>query len=170
MDFEKLVGQMDLNAGRIGALVEGVSEEQARWKPAPEVWSILEVMHHLWDEEREDFRVRLNLILHAAGQEWPPINPQGWVTERHYNEGRLAAALEGYLAERAASLDWLRNLKEPDWEVAVPTPWNFDIKAGDMMASWAAHDLLHMRQLVELQRAYNVSLSKSYDTQYAGDW
>jgi len=170
MDFEKLVEQMALNAGRIGDLVEGVSGEQARWKPAPEVWSILEVMHHLWDEEREDFRVRLNLIQHAAGQEWPPINPQGWVTERRYNEGSLSKALEGYLAEREASLDWLRNLKAPDWEVAVPTPWGIDIKAGDMMASWAAHDLLHMRQLVELQRAYNVSLSEPYDTQYAGDW
>ena len=170
MDFEKLVEQMELNARRIEALLEGVSEEQARWKPAPETWSILEVMHHLWDEEREDFRVRLNLILHATGPEWPPINPQGWVTERHYNDGRLAAALEGYLAERAASLDWLRNLKAADWEVSVLAPWGREITAGEMMASWAAHDLLHMRQLVELHRAYNVSLSEPYDTQYAGDW
>ena len=77
MDFEKLVEQMALNAGRIGALVEGVSEEQARWKPAPEVWSILEVMHHLWDEEREDFRVRLNLILHARGARVAADQPAG---------------------------------------------------------------------------------------------
>lgn len=170
MDFEKLVEQMELNAGRIRALVEGVAEEQARWKPDPETWSILEVMRHLLDEEREDFRVRLNLILHAPEQEWPPIHPGAWVTERHYNEGSLPAALEGYLSERAASLDWLRNLKAHDWEAGAASPWGGTIRAGDMMAAWAAHDLLHMRQLVELQRAYNVSLSEPYDNQYAGEW
>lgn len=170
MDFEKLMEQMALNARRIAALVEGVGAEQAHWKPTPETWSIVEVMHHLWDEEREDFRVRLNLILRAPEQAWPPIDTQGWVTERRYNEGSLSKALEGYQAERAASLDWLRGLKAPDWEATAIAPWGRQITAGEMMAAWAAHDLLHMRQLVELHRAHNVRLSEPYDTQYAGDW
>jgi hypothetical protein len=170
MDEHRLIEQMAFNAGRIAALVEGVKDEQARWKPTPENWSILEVMRHLWDEEREDFRVRLNLILHAPDQPWPPINPGGWVTERAYNSGKLAEALQGYLDEREASLAWLRGLRQSDWKAGVPAPWGGEIKAGDMLAAWAAHDLLHMRQLVELQRAFNVSLSAPYDSQYAGEW
>jgi hypothetical protein len=36
-------------------MLRGVTEAQARWKPAPEEWSILEVINYLCDEEREDF-------------------------------------------------------------------------------------------------------------------
>jgi hypothetical protein len=170
MDVNRLFLQMRLNAGRIRSLVDGVSDEQACWKPTPQTWSILEVLGHLWDEEREDFRVRLDLILHDPKKPWPPINPGGWVTERNYNAGNLEDSLRGYLSEREKSMGWLCQLPLPDWEAEVQAPWGGVIKAGDMLAAWAAHDLLHMRQLVELQRAYNVSLSAPYDSQYAGEW
>jgi hypothetical protein len=44
------------------------------------------------------------------------------------------------------------------------------MSAGDLLASWVAHDVLHMRQLVELQRAYVVHLAEPYNTEYAGPW
>lgn len=169
MQVEALIEQMEANAGRIRGLVQGVGPEQAAWKPDPQSWSILEVVNHLYDEEREDFRVRLDIILHEPGRPWPPIDPQDWVTARGYNQRELGASLQGYLSEREASLKWLRELAAPDWEASVPTPWG-SITAGDMFAAWAAHDLLHMRQLVELQRAFNLSLSAPYSSQYAGDW
>jgi hypothetical protein len=44
------------------------------------------------------------------------------------------------------------------------------MRAGDMLAAWVAHDLLHMRQLVELHRTYTVTQLAPYDTRYAGEW
>jgi hypothetical protein len=44
------------------------------------------------------------------------------------------------------------------------------ISAGDLAASWAAHDLLHIRQLVELRRARLLALTAPHRTEYAGDW
>ena len=44
------------------------------------------------------------------------------------------------------------------------------MKAGEMFSSWAAHDNLHMRQLVELKRHRLINLVKPYDVGYAGDW
>jgi hypothetical protein len=107
MDFERLLQQMALNATRIEHLVTGVSPEQARWKPAPDSWSILEVINHLVDEEREDFRTRLRLLLFEPGAEWPRIDPVGWVTARAYNGRELEPSLQNYLAERRDSLAWL---------------------------------------------------------------
>jgi hypothetical protein len=170
MDVSHLIEHMQFNSRRIAALVTGVSNAQARWKPDPETWSILEVLCHLWDEEREDFRVRLNLLLQRSEQPWPPIHPGGWVTERGYNAVNPETALQGYLHEREESIAWLHSLSAPDWEASLPAPWGGVMKSGDMLAAWAAHDLLHMRQLVELQRAYNVSLSTPYDNRYAGEW
>jgi hypothetical protein len=169
MNFDLLFTRMTDNAKRIENLVEGISVEQARWKPDPETWSILEVVNHLYDEERADFRVRLDIILHHPGHPAPPIDPQGWVTERQYNERDLKESLENFLSEREKSLDWLKGLSAPDWKAVYEAPFG-QIKAGDMFAAWTAHDLLHMRQLVELHWAYNLSLVEPYQVDYAGSW
>jgi hypothetical protein len=160
---------MRANARRISALVEGVSAEQAGWKPDPESWSIREVLCHLYDEEREDFRVRLELILYHSGSEWPPIDPRGWVSARAYNQRDLADTLQGFNAEREKSLAWLRGLANSDWELSESAPWG-TVRAGDMLASWAGHDLLHMRQLVELLHASSLQQSGPYSSDYAGEW
>lgn len=169
MDWERLVQQMAHNGERIRLLVQGVSDGQARWKPDAASWSILEVVNHLYDEEREDFRVRLDIMLHRPDESWPGIDPQGWVKARAYNERALAPSLGNFLNERQASLAWLRGLSSPDWEAEYEAPFG-PMKAGDMFAAWMTHDQLHLRQLVELHRAYTVAMVTPYQVDYAGSW
>lgn len=154
----------------IRALVVSVDAEQGRWKPAPEQWSILEVINHLADEEVEDFRRRLDLLLHHAGAGWPPLDPQGWVTERGYNQRDPAESLERFLSERQRSLEWLRALKTPDWARSYTHPAMGRISAGGLLAAWAAHDLLHIRQLARLRFEHLAAQAESRALEYAGDW
>lgn len=77
MNLDHLTAQMANQAETIRSLTEGVSDEQARWKPDAESWSILEVVNHLYEEERDDFRTHLGCILHHPDQPWPNINPDG---------------------------------------------------------------------------------------------
>ncbi len=79
MEIQSYSAQMASNAASIASLSRWVSDEQARWKPDSQSWSILEVINHLYDEERQDFRLRLEYILFRPGQPWEPIDPQGWV-------------------------------------------------------------------------------------------
>ena len=169
MEPKILIEQLEINSMRIQAMVEGVSDEQAHWKPDAASWSILEVVNHLYDEERQDFRVRLDIILHRPGEAWPPIDPQGWVTERQYNQRNFEQSIENFLSERRDSLKWLKDLRGEDFTTSVPTPWG-SITAGDMFASWVTHDSLHMRQLVELIHAWIVRISEPYSGDYAGEW
>jgi hypothetical protein len=169
MNLDYLTSQMADNAERIRALVQGVSDEQARWKPSPDSWSILEVVNHLYDEEREDFRVRLDYILHRPGQPWPGIDPEGWVTERQYNQREVGESVNRFLDARQESLVWLRGLESPNWETVCDAPFG-RVTAGDLFASWVAHDLLHMRQLVELHWFYTVNLLGQRKVDYAGTW
>ena len=153
----------------IAALVRGVDDATARWKPAPAAWSILEVINHLADEECDDFRRRVDLTLHDPSADWPPIDPVGWVTSRGYAQRELAASLARFQAERAHSLAWLATLTAPNWEQAHVHPVLGTLRAGEIMASWLAHDLLHLRQLVELHYLAHQSQSP-YPVAYAGDW
>jgi DinB superfamily len=169
MELELLTHQMNLHAGAVHSLTLGITMQQARWKPDAQAWSILEVINHLYDEERLDFRVRVDYILHHPDQPWPPINPQGWVTERGYNQRELAVSVDDFLKERQKSLAWLKGLESPDWKVSVKVSFG-QFSAGDILAAWVAHDLLHLRQLVELHWAYTLRLVEPFKVDYAGEW
>lgn len=169
MDYNYCLKQLAGDMLRIRLLAQGVDDDQARWRPDADSWSILEVICHLLDEERKDFRVRLDITLHKPDETWPGIDPAGWVTEHNYNEQVLAASLQAFQEEREASLAWLKRLEAPDWEASYEAPWG-TMRAGDLLASWVAHDLLHMRQLVELHWAYNEQKVLPYSTRYAGEW
>lgn len=167
MDVQSVVSQMQSQAQAIRALVAGCSEQQARWKPDANSWSVLEVVNHLLDEEREDFRARIDMVLQE--RTWCRINPGGWVAERGYNQRELASSLQEFLAAREESLKWLLGLGEVDWAKEFQAPFG-KIRAGDFLASWVAHDVLHLRQLVELRWAYLAQVVEPYAVEYAGDW
>ena len=170
MDATALIQHLENNADVIRTFIHGTSQEQAIWRHAPESWSILEVMVHLLDEEREDFRVRLDHTLHKPGTDWPPINPAGWVSERAYAERDLEESLQAFLAEREKSVAWLRSLTSPSWESKHVHPKFGSMDAGTLMASWVAHDYLHLRQLLRLRFEHVKHLAGSYSVAYAGDW
>lgn len=169
MRFELLRQELSNGAQVFPALLAGVTPDEARLKPDPVTWSILEVVCHLYDEEREDFRQRLDIMLHRPAEPWPPIHPGAWVIERAYNERDFAQMLDQWRAERARSLAWLEALAAPDWEREVTWPFG-SLRPGDMLAAWVAHDNLHQRQLVELRRMRLAKLAEPYDVGYAGDW
>jgi hypothetical protein len=169
MDHIAIAGQLARNAETIRSIVSGLSDEQARWKPTPKDWSILEVINHLYDEEREDFRTRVDYTLHRPGEDPPGIDPEGWVTARAYNQRDLAESLQNFLHERQQSIAWLQGLVAPDWEKSYKRP-QFEISAGSLLASWLAHDFLHLRQLTELQYAWVKQQTAPFSVEYAGPW
>ncbi len=163
--FQELANSTEI----IRSLLTGISQEEAQVKPTPEAWSILEVTCHLYDEEREDFREHLDFILHRQNEEWYVIHPKEWVTERKYNEQNFAEMQEKFFAERAKSLDWLKGLAKKGWETTYTSEYG-SVSAGEMFSCWVAHDNLHIRQLVELRRAYIERITQPYPIVYAGDW
>ena len=48
MNLEYFTTRLSKNMDTIQSLVQGVAEEQSRWKPMSEEWSILEVINHLF--------------------------------------------------------------------------------------------------------------------------
>lgn len=169
MKFETLYQELRQSAEMIRALLSGITQEEACLKPDADSWSVLEVTCHLYDEEREDFRDHLDLILHRQNEEWQAIDPQGWVTQRKYNEQDFSEMQQKFFAEREKSLEWLQGLSSSNWETTYTSQFG-SMKAGDMLASWIAHDNLHIRQLVELRRMRIEDITKPYEIGYAGDW
>ena len=167
MEHKEIIKGLANNEELIRGLVCGVAEKQARWRPEPEKWSILEVINHLNDEERDDFRKRLDLTLHQPDVAWPPNDPQAWVKERKYNERDFKDSLEKLLSERRKSIVWLQGLQSPQWQSAYEHPVFGKISAGDILCAWLAHDYFHARQISNLLLEYTRLLSEPFSIRYA---
>ena len=169
MKFSEYYQEMVNSTEIIRALTANVSQAEAQIRPTTEDWSILEVMCHLRDEEREDFREHLDFILHPKNREWLKIDPQGWIISRKYNQQNFEEIRGSFFEERRKSLDWLIDLVDVDWDTTCDSEFG-PFSAGEMFACWIAHDNLHIRQLVELQRARIERVTQTHNILYAGDW
>jgi hypothetical protein len=170
ISLQYIVIRLAANAEVFRDQLAGVPPEQAQWKPSPDKWSLLEVINHLADEEREDFRKRLDLTINSPEQPWPPIDPPRWVVERDYNSRELVASMEDFSSERLRSIQWLSSLSNVNWAAEHVHPQFGIFKAGDLMGSWMAHDLIHIRQINRLHYQYLTAQLGSYSATYAGTW
>ena len=170
MNYDHIFEKLESNASTFKSLLEGISEEQAQWKPSPEKWSLLEIVNHLYDEEREDFRQRIKNIFEDPKKEWAPIAPAEWVTEREYSKRDMKASLNNFLDERKKSIEWLKSLNSPNWKASHTHPKLGEMSAEKLLANWLAHDYLHIRQISFLQWSYLSYIAPSIKLDYAGNW
>jgi hypothetical protein len=163
IDLQECIRRLSVQAEAIAALVRAFPDEALAWSPGPDVWSPRDVAGHLLNEERGDFRRHLKEMF---GE---PAGPSGPVA---LEDGRQALA--EFMAERRASIAWLSALAAPDWAVSVELHFgsgeSLTFSAGDMLVSWVEHDVLHLRQMVELLHAWNGRQAAPYALRYAGDW
>ena len=172
MNTETQISALEANAPAIATLARAMPLERTHWRPTPVDWSVVEVINHLADEDAEDFRDLLDRILHRP-DEPPPADigaTAAWTVARAYNERDFDESLTRFLTERRQSLAWLRSLAAPDWSRTAVNSGGRTLAAGDVLAAWAAHDLLHLRQLVEIQFAHRAADAAPFSVGYAGKW
>lgn len=170
MNHLVIIARLAENRAVFQALAAGVEEAQARWRPAPDKWSFLEVINHLHDEEREDFRRRIELTLADPQQSWPAIAPAQWVTQRGYQQRGWGESLAHFLNERERSIGWLKELTAPNWNATHHHPKLGAMSAEQLLANWLAHDFHHIRQLNALHYGYLAAEAQPLSLAYAGNW
>lgn len=171
MDTLTVIRRLSHSPGVVDALTRDVTEAQARWKPEPDRWSMVEVVAHLADEESRDFRTRLRHLLEHRDGPWPPIDPEAWVVDERYAERALVDEVRRFEEERARSVAWLEALVDADWSSSYEHRSEGTLRAADLLASWLAHDLIHIRQLNRLHRRYLESVTMpGARLGYAGRW
>lgn len=173
-DPAAIIARLEGTPAAITALVTPLSDTDVRWKPAPQHWSILEVCCHLLDEERDDFRARLRSTLEDPTRPWKPLGLTNVAEKRGYNLRDLRPTLDAFAAERTESLSWLRSLLSPlartDWSRTYQHTTFGPMPAPMLLASWTAHDALHLRQIAKRLHELAARDAGALGVKYAGDW
>ena len=169
MDHHFIINEFTKNKEVFKQLLSGIPKEEYLWRPSPEKWCLLEIVCHLYDEERDDFRTRVRLTLENPEQELPQFDTEEWVTSRNYLQQDYNLMLEKFLEERKQSIEWLKSLSSPDWKNTYNHPKFGAVSSGMFLSSWLAHDYLHFRQIVALKYNYLKFLTGE-SLEYAGRW
>jgi hypothetical protein len=170
MDIDPLVTSLESFPTMLRASVAGLADRQQRWKPESGAWSVLEIVCHVAAEEVDDFRPRVLGTLADPAAPWEPIDPEGVVSTREFNSQDLSEVLARFDSDRAESIKHLRLLDQPEWTNAYEHPTFGPICAGDVMVSWAAHDMLHLRQIAKRRFELLSQVCGGFSTEYAGQW
>jgi len=149
------------------SLLEDIPRKEYLWKPQPKKWCLLEIVAHLYDEEREDFRFRTRHTLEMPDAPAPPIDPEDWVTARKYIERNYDVMVHKLLEEREVSIQWLNGLDKPNWNNTYQHPQMGPISAKSFLSNWLAHDYRHIQQIINLKYEY-LKTHSGEDLRYAG--
>jgi hypothetical protein len=169
MTPENIIDLLEENQLAFKALLKNVSQGMIYWKPAADKWCLLEIICHLYDEEREDFRMRVQSVLEDPGRPLPKIDPLKWVSDHEYMKQEYLHKLLSFLTERQNSVEWLRSLEVPAWENTYQHPKLGPITAHLFLNNWLAHDYLHIRQINKNKYLFlKTHVATSLD--YAGNW
>lgn len=132
-------------------LMAEISEEDARWKPAGDRFSIAEVLAHLSHSEGHCYRARVDRFLSEELPEFEPDDAQMYL-ELYRNAD--AEEEVGHLEEqRERNLELLRGLPAGAGKRKAMHREAGVITLSEMLHEWALHDLGHIRQIAELVRA-----------------
>ena len=170
MDHQSIFQKLAANRLVFAGMLKGVLKDEYIWRPAENKWCLLEIACHLYDEEKEDFKSRVQHVLETPEQTLPPIDPEGWVTERKYMEQDYDQVVDNFLTEREGSVQWLKNLTNPNWKNAHNHPKFGPLSAEMFLANWLAHDYLHIRQILRLKYKFLKQKVGDIKLLYAGKW
>jgi len=169
MDTIYIINELNRNKSVFKNFLENLDDKLIHWKQSETKWSLLEIICHLCDEEKEDFRARVASTLEDPTKEFNPIDPVGWVTSRKYSEEIFEVKLNQFIAEREKSIEFLKNLNMPKWDNYYEHPKFGNMTAKMFFTNWLAHDYLHIRQIIKLKFDY-LSITTNEKLNYAGEW
>jgi hypothetical protein len=132
-------------------LMSEISDEDARWKPAPDRFSIAEVLAHLSHSEGHCYRARVDRFL---AEEMPELEPDD--AQMHlelYKNGDPDEDFGHFEDQRETNIEFLRGLPAAVGSRKAKHLAAGEITLAQMLHEWALHDLGHVRQIAELVRA-----------------
>ena len=132
-------------------LMRELDREDAKWKPAPDRFSVAEVLAHLSQSESQCYRLRLDRFL---SEEMPEFETEDAQMYLHlYRDADAEESFDQFEEQRESNMAYLRTLPQSAGERRAYHKAAGEITLQQMLHEWAMHDLGHIRQIAELVRA-----------------
>lgn len=145
------LGLLEATPAILRGLMAELSDADVRWKPAPDRFSVGEVLAHLSHTEGHCYRARVDRFLSEENPEFESDDAQHHL--ELYRNMDPEDAFDHFEEQRDTNIEALRELPPGAGERRAVHRKAGPITLAQMLNEWALHDLGHIRQIAELVRA-----------------
>jgi hypothetical protein len=139
-------------AKKLERLLKGVPASKLRKRPAPEKWSVAEILAHLADSEIvRGWRMRQ--ILGAPGTTIQAFDQNVWAISGHYEKRDPRKSLELFRVVREANLALLKSLRPEQWKHHGVHVERGEESIEHIVQMNAGHDINHTKQVERILAA-----------------
>ncbi len=132
----------------LDAQLWGMDEDDLRWRPSEDGWSLKEIAAHLRDCE-EHFLQALERITTEDDPRIPALDADALVLERDYRDVGIYETLEqlSEMRQRAVMILW-----QEDWEQTGTHQYRGPVSIAQLAREQSRHDLEHLWQARRLRQ------------------
>jgi uncharacterized damage-inducible protein DinB len=137
-------------------LVEALQQfpaEMWQFRPAPECWTIHEIIVHIADSEANSY-IRCRRFIAEPGTQVMAYDEAGWAKKLAYHAQSPEEALELFKWLRLKSYQLIQSLPEPVWLHTVYHPENGTMTLDDWLEVYERHIPEHMAQMQQIYQAW----------------
>ena len=131
---------------KLARLIKGVPTAKLRKRPAPDKWSIAEILAHLADVEIV-IGWRMRSLLGAPGTPVQAYDQDAWVIAGHYQKRDPRKSIELHRAVREANLALLKSLSSDQWKHYGQHAERGQESIEHIVRMVAGHDINHIHQI-----------------------
>jgi hypothetical protein len=131
---------------KLTRLIKGVSTAKLRKRPAPDKWSVAEILAHLADVEIV-IGWRMRSILGSPGTPVQAYDQNAWVTAGHYEKRDPRKSVELHRVVREANLALVKSLSPDQWKHYGQHAERGQESIEHIVRMVAGHDINHIRQI-----------------------
>ena len=132
--------------------ISTLSRREMLARPAPNKWSVQEVLAHLADVEEVGMRARVAAMIEQENPALLPIDQEARAAQFKYNTIDPRRSLARLERQRRANVKWLRTLRPAQLKRRGVHQQVGKITAEELITEWAFHDLGHLKQILEIKR------------------
>jgi DinB superfamily len=136
----------------IAAAVLGLPQNVLRYKPAPNKWSVLEILGHLADMEIV-LGYRMRQMLADTKPVIAPLDQDAWARNLNYLDSPLAELVAFYGIARHHNLRLLRSVKLADLSKSAYHPeMQREMTVAEIVERISVHGTNHLGQIEKLKK------------------
>lgn len=132
--------------------VSTFSPREMKKRPAPNKWSVQEVLAHLEDVEGAAMRDRVQAMIRQDRPTLRAFDQEARVKEMRYDLKDPRRTLEAFARKRRANVRWLKKIRLEQLKRRGVHELVGEISVQELLHEWAFHDLGHLKQILEIKR------------------
>ncbi|MBV9762514.1 MAG: DinB family protein [Acidobacteriaceae bacterium] len=158
-DIPELLERFRRGAELVAVAITGAAGPELDFKPAPDKWSVRQIVAHLADAESANV-VRLRQVISEDNPTLVSFNQNAWAERTNYQKRKPSQSLDTMRQLRAENYDLLKELPAEIFARAGTHPSRGVMSLLDLLRLFAEHAEKHAVQIRSVRAEYKASRQK----------